>query len=138
MVSNNELRKISFYLKPAQIPADKVASDIFDTLPRKERGKAMRAALLTGMALMKQEQRIPFLIAEFLDENTTINDIKKLIKSVLSKEDENNFEITPLQIKKIMAMIESSSFEMSVNQNSCMDESNNNTTRNNAKNLFPE
>ncbi|GFN47312.1 plasmid stabilization protein [Candidatus Regiella insecticola] len=137
MVSNNELRKISFYLKPDQVPADKVASDIFDSLPYKERGKAMRAALLAGIALMKQEQRIPFLISEFLNENTTINDIKKLIKSVSSKEDEENFEISQL-LKKLISVIKSSSFEMGIIQNECTDEANNNTTRKNAKNLFPE
>lgn len=137
MVSNNELRKISFYLKPDQVPADKVASDIFDSLPYKERGKAMRAVLLAGIALMKQEQRIPFLIAEFLNENTTINDIKKLIKSVSSKEDEENFEISQL-LKKLISVIKSSSFEMGIIQNEFTDEANNNTTRKNAKNLFPE
>lgn len=82
----SELRKVSFYLKPDQNPADKVAVDMLDAMPVKMRGKASRAALLAGMALMKQDHRLPSLIAEILDEHTTISQIRHLLCSVLPED----------------------------------------------------
>ncbi|MFO6428231.1 plasmid partitioning/stability family protein [Escherichia coli] len=38
-------------------------------MPQKERGRAMRAMMLCGAALMKQDERLPFLIAEFLTDS---------------------------------------------------------------------
>ncbi|MEH4266375.1 plasmid partitioning/stability family protein [Klebsiella aerogenes] len=66
-------RKISFYLKPTHSRADRLADEMLDALPVKARGNACRAALLAGMALMKQDPRLPCLIAELFDENTTIS-----------------------------------------------------------------
>lgn len=79
----SDLRKVSFYLNPAQNAADKVACGLLDALPVKARGRASRAAILAGMALMKQDPRLPGLLAEILDERTTIAQIRHLLCSVL-------------------------------------------------------
>ncbi|RTP91516.1 plasmid partitioning/stability family protein [Enterobacter asburiae] len=75
-------RKISFYLKPAHSRADQFADEMLDALPVKARGNASRAAMLAGMALMRQDPRLPHLIAELFDENTTISQIRHLISSI--------------------------------------------------------
>jgi hypothetical protein len=75
-------RKISFYLKPAHSRADKLADEMLDALPVKARGNASRAAMLAGMALMRQDPRLPHLIAELFDDNTTIDQIRHLISSI--------------------------------------------------------
>lgn len=75
-------RKISFYLKPAHSRADQLADEMLDALPVKARGNACRAAMLAGMALMRQDPRLPHLIAELFDDNTTIDQIRHLISSV--------------------------------------------------------
>lgn len=75
-------RKISFYLKPAHSRADQLADEMLDALPVKARGNACRAAMLAGMALMRQDPRLPHLIAELFDDNTTISQIRHLISSV--------------------------------------------------------
>lgn len=105
-------RKISFYLKPAHSRADLLADEMLAELPVKARGNACRAAMLAGMALMRQDPRLPHLIAELFDERTTISQIRHLISSVLpedgaplaaalqqlaalAKPDEINFPPTP-------------------------------------------
>lgn len=75
-------RKISFYLKPAHSRADQLADEMLDALPVKARGNACRAAMLAGMALMRQDPRLPHLIAELFDDDTTISQIRHLISSI--------------------------------------------------------
>jgi hypothetical protein len=58
-------RKCSFYIYPERNAADRVADSFLEKLPQKERGRAMRAMMLCGAALMKQDERLPFLISEF-------------------------------------------------------------------------
>lgn len=79
-------RKISFYLKPAHSRADLLADEMLAELPVKARGNACRAAMLAGMALMRQDPRLPHLIAELFDERTTISQIRHLISSVLPED----------------------------------------------------
>lgn len=75
-------RKISFYLKPAHSRADQLADEMLNALPVKARGNACRAAMLAGMALMRQDPRLPHLIAEVFDDNTTIDQVRHLISSI--------------------------------------------------------
>ncbi|POZ17033.1 hypothetical protein C3Z09_08280 [Lelliottia aquatilis] len=75
-------RKISFYLKPAHSRAEQLADEMLNALPVKARGNACRAALLAGMALMRQDPRLPHLIAEVFDDNTTISQVRHLISSI--------------------------------------------------------
>lgn len=75
-------RKISFYLKPAHSRADQLADEMLDALPVKARGNACRAAMLAGMALMRQDPRLPRLIAEVFDDKTTITQVRHLISSI--------------------------------------------------------
>ncbi|HFQ7030058.1 plasmid partitioning/stability family protein [Serratia quinivorans] len=76
-------RKCTFNLFPAHGAGDKVACDLIDEVPLKERGRIMRAMLLTGAALMLQDKRLPDMISAFLTENTSFADIQRLIGSVL-------------------------------------------------------
>ncbi|MDF3798411.1 plasmid partitioning/stability family protein [Enterobacter hormaechei] len=43
--------------------------------------------MLCGAALMKQDERLPFLIAEFLTEGTSMQDIQRIISSTLPQQD---------------------------------------------------
>ncbi|WGL99962.1 plasmid partitioning/stability family protein (plasmid) [Arsenophonus sp. aPb] len=81
--SKQKLRKCNFYLNPANNEGDKIACDLLEQTPTKERGKIMRAMLVSGAALMVQDKRLPSLLADFVTEKTTISDIKRLFCSVL-------------------------------------------------------
>ena len=83
-------RKCSFYIYPERNAADRVADGFLEKLPQKERGRAMRAMMLCGAALMKQDERLPFLIAEFLTESTSMKDIQRIISSTLPPQDMND------------------------------------------------
>ena len=83
-------RKCSFYIYPERNAADRVADSFLEKLPQKERGRAMRAMMLCGAALMKQDERLPFLISEFLTESTSMNDIQRIISSTLPQQDMND------------------------------------------------
>ena len=84
-MSNNKsgLRKCSFYINSDYNKGDKIASELLDEIPLKERGRAMRAMLVTGAALMKQDKRLPNIIADYVTNETTIFDILRLIRNVL-------------------------------------------------------
>lgn len=64
-----------------------LADGFLEKLPQKERGCAMHAMMLSGAALMKQDERLPFLIAEFLTESTSMQDIQRIISSTLPQQD---------------------------------------------------
>lgn len=80
-------RKCSFYIYPGRNAADRVADGFLEKLPQKERGRAMRAMMLCGAALMKQDERLPFLIAEFLTDSTSMQDIQRIISSTLPQQE---------------------------------------------------
>ncbi len=86
-------RKISFYLKPEHSRADRVADEMLDTLPVKARGNACRTAMLAGMALMRQDARLPGLIAELFDETVTIDQIRQLMRSIFPDEDYHTVKV---------------------------------------------
>lgn len=81
-MTNSSTRRVSFYLKPDHVKAEKIACDLLDALPASERAKMQRSAMLAGLALMKQDARLPCLLAELLDENTDINSILHIIGGV--------------------------------------------------------
>ncbi len=58
-LSMTDNRKCSFYIYPERNAADRVADGFLEKLPQKERGRAMRAMMLCGAALMKQDERLP-------------------------------------------------------------------------------
>lgn len=86
-------RKISFYLKPAHSRADQVADEMLAALPVKARGNACRAAMLAGMALMRQDPRLPGLIAELFDETVTIDQIRQLMRSIFPDENYHTVKV---------------------------------------------
>lgn len=76
-------RKIAFNLYPADEAGDKLAADLLDETRLKERGRAMRAFLLTGAALAAVDRRLPFLIAELASDTITLQEIQRIIQSVI-------------------------------------------------------
>jgi len=76
-------RKIQFYLHPETNQADHCVDKVLDNTPQGDRGRLMRAALLSGFALHKIDPRIPFLLSELLTEKTTFSETLQVIKAVL-------------------------------------------------------
>lgn len=70
-------------LYPEEKAGDKIALDFIHEGMLKERGRIMRAMLLTGAAMMQANKKLPFMIAELFDENTTITDIQRVIRSAI-------------------------------------------------------
>ena len=83
MANTDGARKIAFNLYPTEEIGDKLASDLLDETRLKERGRTMRAFLLTGAALAAIDRRIPNLIAELATKDITIRDIQRIISSVI-------------------------------------------------------
>ncbi|ECF6074878.1 plasmid stability protein [Salmonella enterica subsp. houtenae] len=81
-------RKITFYLNPETNEADRFVCQKTDETPQGERGRLWRAALLTGFAFGKQDERLPFLFSELLNRNTSFDDLLQLLKAVYPRETE--------------------------------------------------
>lgn len=130
-------RKISFYLKPAHSRADLLADEMLAELPVKARGNACRAAMLAGMALMRQDPRLPHLIAELFDERTTISQIRHLISSVLPEDGAPL--AAALQQLAALAKPDGINFPATPTVHAHSEPSDNAArTRRNASNLFPD
>lgn len=82
-------RKCSYYIYPERNAADGIANRLLNNYPQKERGRTMRAMMICGAALMKQDERLPFLIAEFLTEDTSMRDIQRIIHSTIPESYKN-------------------------------------------------
>ncbi|EME5107814.1 TPA: plasmid partitioning/stability family protein [Enterobacter hormaechei] len=81
-------RKITFYLNPETNEADRFVCQKTDETPQGERGRLWRAALLTGFAFGKQDERLPFLFSELLNGDTSFDDLLQLLKAVYPRETE--------------------------------------------------
>lgn len=79
-------RKITFYLNPETNEADRLVCQKTDETPQGERGRLWRAALLTGFAFGKQDERLPFLFSELLNRNTSFDDLIQLLKAIYPRE----------------------------------------------------
>ncbi|EDS6807032.1 plasmid stability protein [Salmonella enterica subsp. enterica serovar Legon] len=79
-------RKITFYLNPETNEADRFACKKTDETPQGERGRLWRAALLTGFAFGKQDERLPYLFSELLNKNTSFEDLIQLLRAVYPRE----------------------------------------------------
>jgi len=75
--------KKTVLLYPDEKAGDRVALDFINEGMLKERGRIMRAMLLTGAAMMQANKKLPFMIAELFDENTTFADIQRVISSAI-------------------------------------------------------
>ncbi|ELY7546192.1 plasmid partitioning/stability family protein [Cronobacter sakazakii] len=120
-------RKITFYLNPETNAADKYVCDEIDRTPQGERGKLWRSALLAGFALRKQDARLPHMLAELLNEETTFDEVILLMKAVFPEEMDTFGERRPAApvttVSKTTAAV--------TQKGSAQDE-----TRNNARNMF--
>lgn len=136
-MSNNKsgLRKCSFYINPDYNKGDKIASELLDEIPLKERGRAMRAMLVTGAALMKQDKRLPNIIADYVTNETTIFDILRLIRNVLPIIEDHVDEKLISALNKIL-----SSNPKFTNKLDSFEEKDSdiNKTRENSNKLFPD
>lgn len=119
-------RKISFYLNPESNTADKYVCDEIDKMPQGDRGRHWRAAMLAGFAFRKQDNRLPNLIAELLNENTTFDEIIQLMKAIFPEEMLSLME----RQSKAGAISDIKTAVSPSNQTKI------NETRDNAKNLF--
>ncbi|HBE9154501.1 MULTISPECIES: plasmid partitioning/stability family protein [Serratia] len=81
-------RKITFYLNPETNEADRFVCQKTDETPQGDRGRLWRAALLTGFAFGKQDERLPYLFSELLNNNTSFDDLLQLLKTVYPRETE--------------------------------------------------
>lgn len=81
-------RKITFYLNPETNEADRFVCQKTDETPQGDRGRLWRAALLTGFAFGKQDERLPFLFSELLNRDTSFDDLLHLLKAVYPRETE--------------------------------------------------
>lgn len=79
-------RKITFYLNPESNAAERYVCEETDRLPQGERGNVWRAALLSGFALRKQDERLPHLLAAQLNESTTFEEMVLLMQAVFPEE----------------------------------------------------
>ncbi|WP_063653619.1 plasmid partitioning/stability family protein [Candidatus Arsenophonus triatominarum] len=112
-------RKIQFYINPDRNIADKYAGEVLENMPQGERGKFMRAAFLSGVAFFKQEPRLIYMLSELLTEKTTIEEITKVMETVL-KNNIPDFDDDYVDVDVLNSVEDLRAFE----------------TRNNAKNLF--
>ncbi|EKS7402024.1 plasmid partitioning/stability family protein [Enterobacter asburiae] len=79
-------RKITFYLNPESNAAERYVCEEIEKMPQGERGNLWRAALLSGFALRKQDERLPHLLAAQLTESTTFEEMVLLMQSVFPEE----------------------------------------------------
>lgn len=79
-------RKITFYLNPETNEADRYVCQKTDESPQGERGRLWRAALLTGFAFGKQDERLPYLFSELLNSGTSFDDLLQLLRAVYPRE----------------------------------------------------
>ncbi|MFS1564213.1 MAG: plasmid partitioning/stability family protein [Candidatus Arsenophonus phytopathogenicus] len=113
-------RKIQFYINPDRHGADKYAGEVvLENIPQGERGKFMRAAFLSGVALFKQEPRLIYMLSELLTDKTTLEEITKVMEAVLKN------KIPDFDTKGVDFEILASNEDLSALE-----------TRKNAKNLF--
>lgn len=75
--------KKTVLLYPEEKAGDRIALDFINEGMLKERGRIMRAMLLTGAAMMQANKKLPFMIAELFDESTTFTDIQRVIRSAI-------------------------------------------------------
>jgi len=79
----NDFKKIQFNLYPDENIGDEEAIEAIQTIRQKERGRAYRAFLLSGVALFKLDKRLPYLLAELLTPEVTLEEVKSIFNSVL-------------------------------------------------------
>lgn len=137
MSDKSSPRKIAFNLYPDEQEGDKLASALLDETRVKERGRAMRAFLLTGAALAAVDRRLPNLIAELASEHITMQDIQRIISSVIP----DAFAPDDTMMRAVLARLgqpEAPALQEQTRTQPLAEDKNVTDTRNNSSNLFPE
>jgi len=137
MSDKSSPRKIAFNLYPDEQEGDKLASALLDETRVKERGRAMRAFLLTGAALAAVDRRLPNLIAELASEHITLQDIQRIISSVIP----DAFAPDDTMMRAVLARLgqpEAPALQEQTRTQPLAEDKNVTDTRNNSSNLFPE
>ena len=75
-------RKLTYYVHPEDYKGDRLLCEKLGSLEKSEKSRLLRAATIAGYALFMQDERIPYLLTELLDENTTMTEIMQVISSV--------------------------------------------------------
>lgn len=112
-------RKIQFYINPDRHGADKYVGEVLEKMPQGERGKFMRGAFLSGVALFKQEPRLIYMLSELLTDKTTLEEITTVMETVL-KNKISDFNHEYVELESLNSIDDLKAFE----------------TRKNAKNIF--
>lgn len=132
--------KKTVLLYPEEKAGDKVALDFINEGMLKERGRIMRAMLLTGAAMMQANKKLPFMIAELFDENTTFADIQRVIRSAIPEASAVDDDILRNVLSRLSAMPAATNEDkgsVSVPESEpTQEERNTAEARRNAKNLF--
>ncbi|WP_459515121.1 plasmid partitioning/stability family protein [Erwinia amylovora] len=138
-------RKCSFYIYPDRNAADRVADGLLEKLPQKERGRAMRAMMLCGAALMKQDERLPFLIAEFMTDRTSMQDIQRIISSTLPQQEQDDINRLAELLRQAtggnasaVQLLQLQPGSGGVAAETPAKDSNGEETRRNSQNMFPD
>lgn len=135
MANNDGARKIAFNLYPADEAGDKLACSMIDEARLKERGRTMRALLLTGAAFAAIDRRIPNLIAELATESITLRDIQRIISSVVPEA----FTPDDTLIQEVINRLEKNSTESSGSiEQKKQEETQLDKTRKNGSTMFPD
>jgi len=75
-------RKLTYYVHPDDYTGDKMLCEKLSSLEKSEKSRLLRAATIAGFALFMQDERLPYLLTELLDENTTMIEIMQIIGSI--------------------------------------------------------
>lgn len=75
-------RKLTYYVHPEDYKGDRLLCEKLGSLEKSEKSRLLRAATIAGFAMFMQDERIPYLLTELLDENTTMAEIMQVISSV--------------------------------------------------------
>lgn len=76
-------RKILFYINPETSDTDRCADAILEQSPKGDRGRLIRAAMIGGLALQKLDPRLPFLLTELMNSNTSLEEVLQQIRTIV-------------------------------------------------------
>ena len=99
------MKKVIINAYPETSGADRLLTNHIEQLPTRERGRAYRAMLLTGLAFRQIDPRFTAALAEIVDENTSLADIVALMNTVFTTRHFLSFPCTPSRREKYAAIL---------------------------------
>lgn len=98
-------RKIQFYINAQTSPGEAFADELTGKTAQGERGRLWKAAMLSGFALQRIDPRLPHILSELLSEQTTAEEVIKVIQAVSPKTEQTgpNKEPVPASSPQIQS-----------------------------------